>query len=101
MALVRVSNREKKLLIWTFMEELWENHQNAVKYKLDSDFRFMYFYNVGLLVQYLAENGVADKIVLDILKEYANETGYIKIKGNTVKLTRTGLDECQKPKHDW
>jgi hypothetical protein len=28
------------------------------------------------------------------LKEYANETGYIKIKDNTVKLTKKGLLEC-------
>ena len=35
------------------MEELWENHQNAEKNKLDTEFKFMDFYNVGLLSQYL------------------------------------------------
>ena len=101
---VRAPNRDKKLIIWNFMEELWENHQNAVENKLDTQFKFMDFYNVGLLSQYLRETGVEglpDKIVVDTLKEYANETGYIKIKGNTVEPTKKGLIECEKPKHEW
>jgi hypothetical protein len=53
MAIVTVSNRDKKLIIWNFMEELWENHQYAVENKLDTEFKFMDFYNVGLLSQYL------------------------------------------------
>ncbi len=104
MALVPVSNRDQKLIIWNFMEELWGNYQNALGNKLDTQFKFMDFYNVGLLSQYLRETGVdglPDKIVVDTLKEYANETGYIKIKRNMVKLTKKGLIECQKPKHEW
>jgi len=30
------------------MEELWEYHQNSGQNKLDPEFRFMEFYNVGL-----------------------------------------------------
>ena len=37
----------------------------------------------------------------DNLKEYGNETGNIEIKDNMVKLTKKGLIECQKPKHEW
>jgi len=104
MALLIVSNRDKKLIIWNFMEELWENYQNAIENKLDTQFKFMDFYNVGLLTQYLKEEGVEkspDKIVVDTLKEYAKKTGYIDINDNTVRLTKKGLDECQKAKHDW
>jgi hypothetical protein len=104
MALVTVSNRDKKLIIWNFMEELWENYQNAIENKLDTHFKFMDFYNVGLLTRYLEEEGVEtspDKVVVDTLKEYAKKTGYIDIKDNTVRLTKKGLDKCQKPKHDW
>ncbi len=104
MALVTVSNRDKKLIIWNFMEELWENYQNAMENKLDTQLKFMDFYNVGLLTRYLEEEGVEaspDKVVVDTLKEYAKKTGYIDIKDNTVSLTRKGLDECQRPKHDW
>jgi hypothetical protein len=104
MALVTVPTRDKKLIIWNFMEELWENHQNALENNLDTEFRFMDFYNIGLLSNFLAEtgfDGFADKIVMDTLKEYANEGGNVKIKGNKVKLTKKGLIECQKSEHEW
>jgi ribosomal protein S18 len=104
MALVTVPNRDKNLIIWNFMEELWENYNNAVENSLDTEFKFMDFYNIGLLSQYLTETGVdvlPDKIVVDTLKEYANESGNIKIKGITVELTKKGLIECQKPTHEW
>jgi 5-methylcytosine-specific restriction endonuclease McrBC regulatory subunit McrC len=104
MASVTASNRDKKLIIWNFMEELWENHQNAIENKLDTEFKIMDFYNVGLLSQYLKETGVdglPDKIVVDTLKVYENETGNIEIKDNMVKLTKKGLIECEKPKHEW
>jgi len=51
------------------MEELWENHQNAVKNKFDTEFKFVDFYNVGLLFQYLkkiAVEGLSEKIVGDL-----------------------------------
>ena len=104
MASVTAPNRDKKLIIWNFMEELWENHQNAIENKLDTEFKIMDFYNVGLLSQYLKETGVdglPDKIVADTLKVYENETGNIEIKDNMVKLTKKGLIECEKPKHEW
>ena len=89
MALVTISNRDKKLIIWNFMEELWENYQNAIENKLDTEFKFMDFYNVGLLTRYLKEEGVEtspDKVVVDTLKEYARKTGYIDIEDNTVRI---------------
>jgi hypothetical protein len=96
MALIRVSNRDKKLIIWNFMEELSENYRNAMENKLDTRFRFMDFYNIGLLSQYLRETGVdglPDEILADTLKEYAKESDYIKIKGNMVNLTKNGLED--------
>jgi len=101
---VTVSERDKKIIIWNFMEELCENHQNAVKNKLDTEFKFMNFHNIALLSRYLKKTGIEglpEKIVADILKEYGNETGNIEIKDNRVKLTKKGLIECQKPKHEW
>ena len=99
-----VADRDKKIIIWNFMEELCENHQNAVKNKLDTEFKSMDFYNVGLLSQYLKKTGVQglpEKIVADTLKEYGNQTGNIEIKDNMVMFTKKGLIECQKPKHEW
>jgi len=55
---VTVSERDKKIIIWNFMEELCENHQNAVKNKFDSEFKFMNFHNIGLLSRYLKKTGI-------------------------------------------
>src|SRR6476661_3460897 len=95
---VTVSDRDKKIIIWNFMEELWENHQNAVKDNLDTEFKFMDFHNVGLLSQYLKKTGVEGEIVADTMKEYGNETGNIEIKDNIIMFTKKGLIERQKPK---
>ncbi len=68
MALVTISNRDKKLIIWNFMEELWENYQSALENKHDTEFRFMDFHNVSLLTRYLKEEGVEtspDEVVVD------------------------------------
>jgi hypothetical protein len=103
MALVTVPNRDKKFIIWNFMEELCENYY-ALENNLNTQFKFTDFYNFGRLIQYLKENGIdksPDKKVIDTIKEYLNETGYKKIKGNMVKLPKKGLIECQKPKHEW
>lgn len=83
------------------MEELWENHQNAVKNKFDTEFKFVDFYNVGLLSQYLkkiAVEGLSEKIV----EEYENETQNYKLKIIWLSLLKKGLIESQKPnRHEW
>ena len=46
MALVTIPNRDKKLIIWNFMEELWENYQNAFENNLDTQYSIQIY---GLL----------------------------------------------------
>ena len=41
MTLVTFSNRDRKLVIWNFMEELCEYYQYAVENKIDAQFKFM------------------------------------------------------------
>ena len=92
---VTVSDRDKKIIIWNFMEELWGNLQNAVRNKLETEFKIMDFYNIGLLSQYLKKTeveGLPDKIVADTLKEYGNETKNIEIKENMIKLTKKRIN---------
>jgi hypothetical protein len=89
MALVTIPNCDKKLIIWNFMEALWENYQNVLENKLETRFKFMDFYNIGLLTRYLKEEGVEvspDRVMVDTLKEYARKTGYIDIEDNTVRI---------------
>ncbi len=52
------------------MEELWENHQNAVENKLDTEFKFMDFYNVGLLSQLSRPGGTGTYLFEQHLRRF-------------------------------
>jgi hypothetical protein len=96
MALAKISESDKKTIIWNFMEELWENYINALENNLPTKFNFMDFFNFGILKDGFSEN---DKI--SVIKHYAKEKGYIKIAGTKVSVTKKGLEEFQKDTHDW
>ena len=96
MELVNISKNDKKTVIWNFMEELWENYVNAIENNLPTQLNFMDFFNFGVL-----KNGFSENDKISVIKEYAREKGYIKIKGNTVGLTKKGLKEFQKDLHEW
>jgi hypothetical protein len=96
MELVNISENDKKTIIWNFMEELWENYVNAIENNLPTQFNFMDFFNFGVL-----KNGFSENDKISVIKEYAREKRYIKIKGDTVGLTKKGLKEFQKDVHEW
>jgi hypothetical protein len=96
LALAKISESDKKTIIWNFMEELWENYLNALENNLPTKFNFMDFFNFGILKDGFSEN---DKIY--VIKQYAKEKGYIKITGTEVSMTKKGLEEFQKDTHDW
>lgn len=96
LALAKISESDKRTIIWNFMEELWENYLNALEYNLPTKFNFMDFFNFGILKDGFSEN---DKI--SVTKEYAKEKGYINITGTKVSVTKKGLEEFQKDTHDW
>lgn len=96
MALAKISESDKKTIIWNFMEELWENYLNALENNLPTKLNFMDFFNFGILKDGFSEN---DKI--SVIKQYAKEKRYIKIRGTEVSVTKKGLEEFQKNTHDW
>lgn len=96
LALAKISESDKKTIIWNFMEELWENYLNALENNLPTKFNFMDFFNFGILKDGFSEN---DKI--SVIKQYAKEKGYIKITDTEVSVTKKGLEEFQKDTHDW
>ncbi|MEP6576335.1 MAG: hypothetical protein ABJB85_07905 [Nitrososphaerota archaeon] len=72
--------------------------------KIDAQFKFREFNNISLLTKFLKEEGIEgspDQVVVDTLKEYAEESGYIDIQGDMVSLAEKGIAECKKPHHDW
>ena len=96
MALAKVSENDRKTIIWNFMEELWENYVNAKENNLPTKFNLLDFFNFGILKDGFTEN---DKI--SAIKEYAKKKGFVKIKGTEVQITRKGLKEFKKNIHIW
>lgn len=96
MALAKVSESNRKKIIWNFMEELWENYLNALENNLPTKFNLLDFFNFGTLKDGFTEN---DKLY--VIKQYSRESGYIKISGTEVSVTKKGLKEFQKDIHDW
>jgi hypothetical protein len=105
--MVVISNRDKKMIISNFMEELYDKYQNANKKDLPTDFNIKDFYNIVLFNNYLSRIGLrASRIeiavlVIDTLIEYAERKGFLEIEGNIVRLTKKGLVESQKISRDW
>lgn len=96
MALVSISAEDKKTIIWSFMEELIENSQNAIENNLPTNFNYLDFFNFGVL-----SNSFSEEDKKSVIKQYAKETGYIRFRGDTVALTKKGIREAGKPKHSW
>jgi hypothetical protein len=96
LTLARVSENDRKTIIWNFMEELWENYLNARENNLSNAFNLLVFFNFGILKDGFTEN---DK--LSVIKGYAKKKGFIKIVGTEVHITKKGLKEFQKNIHDW
>ena len=59
MALAKVSENDRKTIIWNFMEELWENYVNAMENNLPTKFNLLDFFSFGVLRDGFTEN---DKI---------------------------------------
>lgn len=104
MALVTVPVRDRKMIVWNFMEELWRKHQEATNDGRQPTFHFNEFKNIDMFEKYLPRLGIreskADSIVMDTLLEY-EQRRYYRIENNLVSLTEKGLSMCNKPVHDW
>lgn len=96
MALAKLSENDRKTIIWNFMEEMWENYVNAKENNLSTKFNLLDFFNFGIL-----KNGLTENDKFSVIKGYAKEKGFIKIIGTEVHITKKGLKEFQKDIHDW
>jgi hypothetical protein len=89
------------------MEELCGKHQNANKDNLPTEFNLKDLYSIGLFNKYLSSIGLRASsvgiaiLVLDTLREYAEEKGFLEIEGEIVRLAKKGLLETQKLSRDW
>ena len=105
--MLTITKRDKKMIIWNFMEELCDKHQNASESNLSTDFNLKDFYNMELFGKYLIRIRVSidklgsDSTVFDTLKKYTDRKHFIEIEGNRLRLTGKGVVECQKSSRDW
>jgi hypothetical protein len=105
--MVAIPDRDKKMIICNFMEELCDKYQSARQDNQPTDFKFKDFYNIDLFNKYLLHIGFRTssteikKLVLDALRNYAEEKGFLEIEGDMVGLTSKGLIESQKFSRDW
>ena len=89
------------------MEELCDKHQSAMENNLPTDFKFKDFYSIDLFSKYLLNIGLRAspseirKLVLDTLRKYAEEEGFVKIDENIVTLTEKGILKCQGSSRSW
>jgi len=97
-------NRDKKMIIWNFMEELCRKHKDAISNGRQPSFNLADFEKINLFEGYVSRAGVigsnSDGAILDALLEY-EQRGYYKIENDIVNLTESGIAECRKPVHDW
>jgi hypothetical protein len=103
-----ISNRDKKIIIWSFMEELCDKYLHASENNLPTYFNVKDFCNVGILARYLLRIDVTDlngssggALILDTLSKYAERKGFIKVEGDILKLTENGIAERKKSRRGW
>lgn len=109
MAVMTISNRDAKLIIWNFMEELVNKNKSSPDIvNPRSGFDLKDFQCMNVFINYLYRIGIADSngstTVLDTLKKYAKEKGLVEIQGGTIRLTEKGLIQYKKSItecHDW
>lgn len=97
-------NRDKKMIIWNFMDELSRKHKDAINDGLRPAFNLADFEKINLFERYVSRAGVigsnSDSVILDALLEYELR-GYYKIENDIVNLTESGIAKCHDPIHDW
>lgn len=88
--------RNKKFLIWNFMEELCDKYEEARSKDLPTVFKLQDFKSINLPIFSQNKN-----FIFDILKEYERAKGFIKINRDNVVATTKGLVRINLAQHDW
>ena len=91
-----ILNRDEKIFIWNFMEELITKYHELGRVANTAFFPINDFESTRLpLLSFDAQS------VLEILHKFEQMTGFVKISDGTIGFTNKGLIEAQKSSHDW
>jgi len=93
---IGTSVRNKKLLIWNFMEELCDKYEGARSKELPAVFNLQDFKSINLPIFSQNKN-----LIFEILKEYERAKDLIKINHDNVVATTKGLLRINLNQHDW
>jgi hypothetical protein len=96
-ASVRIrSFRNKKLLIWNFMEELLKKYNKTSRRGGSTVFKIRDFESTKLPIFSMDE-----PFIFETLKEYERSRGFIRIHDGFVALTSKGVSQAKEGKKDW
>jgi signal-transduction protein with cAMP-binding, CBS, and nucleotidyltransferase domain len=96
-AIARASSvRNKKFLIWNFMNELFDMYDQARRRGSPTVFKIRDFKSIRLPIFTLGE-----RFIFETLKAYEKAKGFIKIRGDSVTPTSKGLLNARETRKDW
>lgn len=91
-----ISIRNKKFLIWNFMDELCDKYKVARSNHVPTVFNIQDFKSFNLPI--FSQN---KSFIFETLKEYERAKGFIKINDYNVAATTKGLLRLKLAQHDW
>jgi hypothetical protein len=90
------SDRDKKILIWNFMEELLNKYDKASRSGGSTLFKIRDFETTKLPIFNMDE-----PFIFEALKEYERCRGFIRIHDGFVALTSKGVSHAKEDRKDW
>jgi hypothetical protein len=93
------SGRDKKILLWNFMEELlnkYDKYDKASRRGGSTLFKIRDFETTKLPIFNMDE-----PFIFEALKEYERSRGFIRIHDGFVALTSKGLSQAKEDRKDW
>ena len=90
------SVRNKKFLIWNFLEELLKKYDKACRKGGSTVFKIRDFESTKLPIFSMDE-----PFIFETLKEYERSRGFIRIHDAFVALTSKGVSQAKEGRKDW
>jgi hypothetical protein len=90
------SVRNKRLLLWNFMEELLKKYDKASRNGGSTVFKIRDFESIRLPIFSMDE-----PFIFETLMEYERLRGFIRIHDGFVALTSKGLSQAKEGRKDW
>lgn len=90
------SVRNKKILIWNFLEELVKKYDKACSNGGSTVFKIGDFESIRLPIFSMDE-----PLIFETLTEYERSSGFIRIHDGFVALTSKGVSQAKEGRKDW